>query len=112
MGMATRRVTKNTQVRSSGVVDKTRRARNGHSNGNGNGNGHKMTKSAAASGAASDKPLAVSAQTRAIVQQLVEKGKAQGYLSQDQLLQMFPEAESNIEQLEEVYIVLFEEGIQ
>jgi RNA polymerase primary sigma factor len=62
-------------------------------------------------GAPADKPHVVSAQTRAIVQQLVEKGKTQGWLSQDQILQVMPEAESNIEQLEEVYIVLFEEGI-
>lgn len=109
--MATRRVTKNVQARSSGVADKPRRARSGE--GNGNGNGHKATKPVVvASAASAEKSPAVAIQTRAIVQQLVEKGKAQGWLSQDQLLQLFPEAESNIEQLEEVYIVLFEEGIQ
>lgn len=110
--MATRQVTKSTLARSSGVADKPRRARTAHTNGNGNGNGHTGTKSAAAQAAAAEKAHNVSAQTRAIVQQLVDKGKAQGWLSQDQLLQVFPEAEANIEQLEEVYIVLFEEGIQ
>lgn len=106
--MTTRRVTKNTVVRSSGVVDKPHRARNGHSNGN--GNGHRSPKGAPAT--AAEKAHAVSLQTRAIAQQLVEKGKSQGWLSQDQILQVLPEAEANIEQLEEVYIVLFEEGIQ
>ncbi len=108
--MATRRVTKKTQARSSGVAQPSRRARSAHSNGN--GNGHRGTQTPAASSTASaEKPHVVSAQTRVIVQQLVEKGKTQGWLSQDQILQVFPEAESNIEQLEEVYIVLFEEGI-
>ena len=91
-------------------MDKPRRARNGHSNGNGNGNGDQS--GSAAQPRLPKSPHVVSSQTRAIVQQLVEKGKAQGWLSQEQILQVFPEAESNIEQLEEVYIVLFEEGIQ
>lgn len=110
--MATRRITKNTKARSSGVVSKTRHARNGHTN----GNGHRTDRSVASSGLAltapAEKAHVTFAQSRALVQQLVEKGKAQGWLSQDQILQVFPEAEANIEQLEEVYIVLFEEGIQ
>lgn len=110
--MATRRITKNTRVRSSGVADKPRRARDGHSNGNGNGNGHSVTKPGTAQTSTAEKSHVISAQARAVVQQLVEKGKSQGWLSQDQILQAFPEAESNIEQLEEVYIVLFEEGVQ
>jgi RNA polymerase primary sigma factor len=57
-------------------------------------------------------PRPVSADARALVPQLVEKGKAQGWLSQEQILAAFPEAESNMEQLEEVYILLFEEGIE
>ncbi len=43
--------------------------------------------------------------------ELIKKGKEQGYLTQDDILQVFPEAESNLEQLEELYIVLFDEGI-
>lgn len=101
--MATRQITTKNQVRSGPAIEKNRRARNG------NGNGHAV--SSGTSGTA-DKSHVVSSQTRAIVQQLVEKGKTQGWLSQEQILQVFPEAESNIEQLEEVYIVLFEEGIQ
>lgn len=98
--MATSRVTKN-KARSSGV-EETRRVRNG------NGNGHALSGN---SNTSLEKMHGVSAQTRAVVSQLIEKGKAQGWLSQEQILEVFPEAESNIEQLEEVYIVLFEEGI-
>lgn len=45
------------------------------------------------------------------VDELIKKGKEQGYLTQDDILSVFPEAESNLEQLEELYIVLFDEGI-
>jgi|YNPBryantNP2012_1023418.scaffolds.fasta_scaffold05304_4 RNA polymerase primary sigma factor len=45
------------------------------------------------------------------VEELIKKGKEQGYLTQDDILAVFPEAESNLEQLEELYIVLFDEGI-
>ena len=46
-----------------------------------------------------------------LAEELIKKGKDQGYLTQDDVLSMFPEAESNLEQLEELYIVLFDEGI-
>ncbi|MBI3740570.1 MAG: RNA polymerase sigma factor RpoD [Chloroflexi bacterium] len=45
------------------------------------------------------------------VELLIQKGKDQSYLTQDDVLHVFPEAESNMEQLEELYIVLFNEGI-
>lgn len=54
----------------------------------------------------------VQPEAHAVVQELITKGKAQGYLAQDQILTVFPEAETNMEQLEELYIVLFEEGVQ
>ena len=47
-----------------------------------------------------------------IVDELIAKGKTQGFLTQDDILSAFPEAESNLEQLEELYIVLFDEGVQ
>ncbi|MGB8647985.1 MAG: RNA polymerase sigma factor RpoD [Anaerolineae bacterium] len=47
-----------------------------------------------------------------IINELIAKGKVRGYLTQDDILTAFPEAESNLEQLEELYIVLFEEGVQ
>ena len=46
-----------------------------------------------------------------LVDELIKKGKDQGYLTQDDILTQFPEAESNLEQLEELYIVLFDEGV-
>jgi RNA polymerase primary sigma factor len=46
-----------------------------------------------------------------LADELIKKGKDQGYLTQDDILSVFPEAESNLEQLEELYIVLFDEGI-
>jgi RNA polymerase primary sigma factor len=46
-----------------------------------------------------------------LAEELIKKGKEQGYLTQDDVLAVFPEAESNMEQLEELYIVLFSEGI-
>jgi RNA polymerase primary sigma factor len=47
-----------------------------------------------------------------VVDELIAKGKAQGYLTQDEILSAFPEAEANLEQLEELYIVLVDEGIK
>ena len=46
-----------------------------------------------------------------LVDELIKKGKDQSYLTQDDILSVFPEAEANLEQLEELYIVLFDEGI-
>lgn len=46
-----------------------------------------------------------------LAEELIKKGKEKGFLSQDDILSVFPEAESNLEQLEELYIVLFDEGI-
>ena len=112
--MANRQIkSKTRQVSAAGVADKPRRSSPG--NGNGNGNGHKLkalVSSATPMVAAEPKPGAAQPSPRTIVQQLVQKGKGQGWISQDQILAVFPEAESNMEQLEEVYIVLFEEGIQ
>lgn len=46
-----------------------------------------------------------------LAEELIKKGKDKGFLTQDDILSVFPEAESNLEQLEELYIVLFDEGI-
>src|SRR5437870_3611567 len=46
-----------------------------------------------------------------LAEELIKKGKDRGFLTQDDILSVFPEAESNLEQLEELYIVLFDEGI-
>lgn len=100
-----------------GAAAKPRRARStngsvGMGNGHTNGNGHQVKPVQPVAAPLGAPTRVVSVTARTIAQQLVEKGKAQGWLSQDQILAAFPEAESDMEQLEEVYIVLFEEGIQ
>ncbi len=107
MGMS-KQVTRSTQGR---VSSKTSRTRSG------NGNGHHKSsagvrREAVVVTSQTTKPLPAQAAARALVQQLLEKGKAQGWLSQEQIMTALPEAESNMEQLEEIYIILFEEGIQ
>jgi RNA polymerase primary sigma factor len=43
---------------------------------------------------------------------LVARGKQQGYVTQDQILQVVPEPETNIQQVEDVYAELLEMGIE
>lgn len=97
-------------------LTKQRRSRSGNSNGKPNGHTAKsvapVMQEAVVVTSQTTKAQSAQASARAIVQQLLEKGKAQGWLSQDQIMAALPEAESNMEQLEEVYILLFEEGIQ
>jgi len=42
---------------------------------------------------------------------LVELGKKRGYLTHDEILEHFPEAEQNIELIDRVYSALLEQGI-
>jgi RNA polymerase primary sigma factor len=63
-------------------------------------------------GGALPSPTETSEEEQTIVDELIAKGKTQGYLTQEDILAAFPEAESNMEQLEELYIVLFDEGVQ
>ncbi|HEY3248710.1 MAG TPA: sigma-70 family RNA polymerase sigma factor, partial [bacterium] len=42
---------------------------------------------------------------------LVELGKKRGYLTHDEILEQFPEAEQNIELIDRVYSVLLEQGV-
>ncbi len=76
----------------------------------GRGNGHSPVKTRP-SRATSALGLAQGEEEPTAVDELIKKGKEQGYLTQDDVLAAFPEAESNLEQLEELYIVLFDEGI-
>ena len=92
-------------------LEKSSRARRGNGNGYRIKPGASVRKEAVVVTTQTTKPQPAQAAARAIVQQLLEKGKAQGWLSQDQIMQALPEAEANMEQLEEVYIILFEEGI-
>ncbi len=56
-------------------------------------------------------PTAQTDEEFSLAEELIKKGKEQGYLTQDDILSLFPQAESSLEQLEEMYIVLFDEGI-
>ena len=45
------------------------------------------------------------------IEQLLSLGREQGFLTYDDILAMFPEVETNLEQLEELFSTLFELGI-
>ncbi|MCD6518583.1 MAG: sigma-70 family RNA polymerase sigma factor [Anaerolineae bacterium] len=47
-----------------------------------------------------------------VYQLLLEKAEQQGYLTLDDLMEVFPEAEENLAELEDLFIYLSEEGIQ
>ncbi len=47
-----------------------------------------------------------------VVGELLEKAEAQGYLTTDDILDLLPEAEETLEQLEEIFICLHEAGIE
>jgi RNA polymerase primary sigma factor len=46
------------------------------------------------------------------VEELLRKGLEQGYLTSDDMLAVFPEAEENLAQLEDIFIQLINEGIE
>ena len=46
------------------------------------------------------------------IAELLERGEVQGYLTLDDVLEVFPEAEENLEQLEEVFICFQSAGIE
>ena len=45
-------------------------------------------------------------------EQLITLGRDQGFVTYDDVLSMFPEAETNLEQLEDLFANLFEQGIE
>ena len=45
------------------------------------------------------------------LEHLLTLGRTQGYVSYDDVLKVMPEAESNMEQLEDIFAALFEQGI-
>ncbi|MEA3460219.1 MAG: RNA polymerase sigma factor RpoD [Chloroflexota bacterium] len=47
-----------------------------------------------------------------IAPELLEKARTQGYLTSDDILEAFPEAEENLNQLEEVFSCLYDAGIE
>ena len=68
-----------------------------------------MAKKKAAPDAASISPDGQ--QLPAELKALVELGRKRGYLTHDEILEQFPEAEQNIELIDRVYSVLLEQGI-
>ncbi len=51
------------------------------------------------------------AKLRKAVLDLLDKGKSQGFLTQDEILEVFPNAEDRIEELDELYFQLIAEGV-
>ncbi|MDP2670956.1 MAG: RNA polymerase sigma factor RpoD [bacterium] len=51
------------------------------------------------------------AKTDSPIQEIISKGREQGFVTQDEILAAFPEAESNVEALDELYTRLAEEGV-
>jgi RNA polymerase primary sigma factor len=46
------------------------------------------------------------------VQRLIAKGKEQGYVTQQEIAGVLPEAEENLEELDELYAALLEQGVE
>ena len=46
-----------------------------------------------------------------LVAKLLEKGKKEGYVTQEEVLEFFPEAEEDIQKLDDLYTLLIEEGV-
>lgn len=45
------------------------------------------------------------------IQELINRGREQGFVTQEDILALFPEAESNVEELDDLYSRLAEEGV-
>ncbi len=45
------------------------------------------------------------------IQELITRGREQGFVTQEDILALFPEAESNVEELDDLYSRLAEEGV-
>ncbi len=45
------------------------------------------------------------------IQELISRGREQGFVTQDDILAAFPEAESNVAELDDLYLRLAEEGV-
>ena len=57
-------------------------------------------------------PQPVVLSPEAALEHLLTLGRSQGYVSYDDVLQVLPEAENNMEQLEDTFATLFEHGIE
>jgi RNA polymerase primary sigma factor len=54
----------------------------------------------------------VKSDSEKLTEDLIQKGLQQEYLTSDDLLEIFPEVEENMDQLEEIFIQLIEHGIE
>ena len=59
---------------------------------------------------AAPQPVALSPE--AALEHLINLGRSQGYVSYDDVLSVMPDAENNMEQLEDLFTSLFEQGIE
>ena len=57
-------------------------------------------------------PRLVALSPEAALEHLLTLGRSQGYVSYDDVLQVLPEAENNMDQLEDTFATLFEHGIE
>ncbi|MDP1710624.1 MAG: RNA polymerase sigma factor RpoD [candidate division WWE3 bacterium] len=46
-----------------------------------------------------------------LIEKLLEKGKKEGYVTQEEVLASFPEAEEDIQKLDDLYTIFIEEGV-
>lgn len=59
-------------------------------------------------------PLADESSTQytAEIERLIQKGREQGFVTQQEVSQVFPDAEENLEELDELYAALLENGVE
>ncbi|MDP2735594.1 MAG: sigma-70 factor domain-containing protein, partial [bacterium] len=46
-----------------------------------------------------------------LIKKILEKGKRDGYVTQEEVLRFFPEAEEDVEKLDDLYTLFVEEGV-
>jgi len=46
------------------------------------------------------------------IDQLIQKGREQGFVTQEEILAKFPDAEENVDKVDDLYATLQEQGIE
>ena len=49
---------------------------------------------------------------RSVIQELLARGKKRGYVTLDDIMELFPEVEEDLTRLEDLYLMLYEAGIE
>jgi len=57
-------------------------------------------------------PIKKKEKPSAEIESLIEKGKSQGFLTQEDVLSVIPEAEGDMEKFDEIYSIMLDEGIE